>query len=534
MASFEVLWQNACAEEPDPKGAAGHLMAALAGLLDAAQVEHEKLEAGAVFLVDLSFLGVRGMDFNVVMISHPPKTEDDESRQAGQLLEYRMVVKSDGLCFHIVLSDNPPDVGSDALIPSSVRVYGPDLQRLFASPVPASVLLGIIRRQVPLQRLCPFNTTRVARGAMFRGRRDELADLTQDLQTNFVISGARRIGKTSLLTRCYDNLRTRPEYRDRVHLFNCIPWGNVNDCFHRLAHELEPKGELRISYGPRATSHQYLPRNISYLLQSHSRRGARPLLLFFDELDRVVETDARNGWPFFKVLAEAADQQWIRAVFAGYRSMGLLSSGKTVREPALATPAPDSPFFGRLKELELRPLGRQECDTLVAEPFHRMEITVERRDAIQERIWQQTLGHPFFVQLYGEGLFETGSRRTAGAVGLEDVDAIEQGASLNKFVHEYFLENTIQKGQPVATEQLCTLLLADEDDGQTWAEADFLQALAAAKRPAGLLEVHQALSYLRSAGIFAYQNGGYRFALPLLKDVLRRAYPNIQAVLPSV
>ncbi|NIA12597.1 MAG: hypothetical protein GWP08_00860 [Nitrospiraceae bacterium] len=508
MPDFQRLWRAACGEEkPDTCGAAGRLMSAIADLFEAEQIADASVHRAALFLLDLSHLGgFKEMDLNVVMVAHPPENDEEAHEQANLLAQYKSTVESLGFCLYIVLSwdlETPNPFVPPSLHP--VFICGADLERLFSAQVPSSVLFEVIRRQVNLQQVCPFNTTEEARGAMFKGRAHEVERLTSQLDTHFVVNGARRVGKTSLLKKATNVLRIHPEYRGRVRCFTCLTWGTHWDCFDRIAHEVDPKRELRIEKGIR---------NVSYMFERRSARGSKPLLLFFDELDRVVDIDEANDWPFFRVLAEAASARWIRVVFAGYRSMTRLALG-------------DSPFHGSLEPLTLKSLTRGETFSLIAEPFQSIGIPIENEDVVCDRIWQATEGYPFLVQFYGEQLYQLASERSAAGLNLGDVEDIGVSYELTKFLVGHFLENTLDNGVPVASERLCAYLYAQAQTTDPWAEGRFLEACAQAGRPQKLDEIHRAVTNLRNACVLRFQKGGYTFTFPVFREILTDTYPNV-------
>jgi len=525
-AFFSEVWERACAEAaPDPNHAAGDLMKELAELLKVEQIEYAKLPGGALFLLDLSSLGFSQMSLNVMMVSHPPANPDQERDQAELLQQYKNAVRSVGFCFQIVLDDKLPP--PNPFISSSldaVFISGADLRRLFASDVPHGVFFEIIRRQVRLENLCPFDTTHEARGAMFRGRRTELNRLVVNLSTHFVLSGARRIGKTSLLKRAHEALWRQRDFRDRTFYFNCITWGDYLDCAHRLAHQIDPKREVRIDRSPR---------NLAYLLERSSSRGTKPLVLFFDEMDRVVDSDAAKGWPFFSVLAEGAGAHWIRIVFAGYRSMGHLTLGEISGHSPSAS-RPDTPFLGSLEPIALHPLSRGDTTDLLAEPFRSVGIPIRRGDVLLDRIWQGTSGYPFLVQFYGERLFIRATERTPTEVQLEDVEAVENSYELSDFLETHFLENTIDRGRPVASERLCAFLFAHHGVAEGWTEGDFLEYCRESGHELDLKEIHDVLRNLYNAKVLSFCGGRYSFAFPLLRRILRQSFPDLESLLNSL
>ncbi len=358
MRALAQIWQDCCAEHPpNPAGAAGELVAELTARLDAESVEYSQVGSVALFLLDLGILGLRGMDLNVLMVRHPPADEADKIAQNNLLMEYRHAVRSVGYCFVVSLGDTPQssEPTSDTSA-AHIHVCYRDIERIFASGSPAGAMFDIVRRQIPIGELCPFSTSHEARGGLFKGRQRELKRLVTDLESNFVISGSRRIGKTSILRRAYHVLRSRKDIRDRTYYFDCRPWGDQWDCYHRIAHEVAPRSEDRIEKSSR---------NFSYMLERESMDGKRSLLMILDELDGVVDMDEGAGWPFFSALKEAVSQRWIRVIFAGYRSVHrLYESGGSIHAQRTVLGQP-SPFANALENVELMPLNRTEVDSLV-------------------------------------------------------------------------------------------------------------------------------------------------------------------------
>jgi hypothetical protein len=370
-----------------------------------------------------------------------------------------------------------------------------------------------------LQQLCPFNTTREARGAMFRGRKKELDRLMHDRGTNFVVTGARRIGKTSLLRKASDSLRVNREMADRVFYFDCSVWGDFYDCARRLTHALDVRREVRIE-----ESH----RNISYLLERQSHKGKRPLMLFLDECDRLVDYEGQTQWQFLRILHEAASYNYVRLTFAGFRSVASLAQSSE------RVTTYGSPFDRSLERLELSPLTLAEMEGLLCDPFRSVEIGLRDREAIVGRIQKSSAGHPFLVQFYGERLFQRAVERMPQEVTIEDVQSIETGFELSNFLLKHFLNNTMERGEPQLDEQMCALLYAHQPGVERWTEQDFWEACRKYNPKLNLHAIHRALENLFHARVLSYENGRYGFTFPLLRNALRQNYPDIEALLAGM
>lgn len=525
---FHTVWSAALREPAlDPKGALGDLMTLIEECLEVEQIQYNEGPKAISFLFDLSPLGFSGMDYNVLVVSLPPSNEEEARRQAVFLSEQKYAAETLGFAFHLYLSNEP--VPRNPFVQSAVDpvfLCGRDLERLLTDAIPKMALAAIIRQQTPLHRLCPFSTSVEASGAMFRGRSSELRLLVEGLKRCVAIAGARRIGKTSLMKRAYNILRTRlPDGRQRVFYFNALSWSTFWHCCWMLAHKIDPKREPRLDKGEL---------NVWYMLERCSHHGTRPLYLFFDEVDGLIDFDAANGWKFFNLLAAARDAGFIRFVVAGYRSIARLVFGQSgarsgIQQAGTGLPKADTPLLLAMEYLELSPLSRKDADSLLTEPVRGVEMRFENERAVLDRVWKNTIGYPFLVQFFGQRLFKMGSEKNPQQIEIEDVEAVEHSSELREFLETHFIENTLDKGSPAPNERACALLLAHSDN-QSWTEQDFLVNCLGQSVSLGSDEmsaIHRAVKNLHHAQVFSETNGKYSFTFPMMRQVLRESYPNL-------
>lgn len=527
---FSDVWSRAVQEaSPDPQGAVGQLMAYIAEFFGCEQIDNARVRNCASFVFDLTPLGFSGMGWNVLIVSHPPENDDEARWQADFLAEQKQAADSIGFCFHLYLSDDRPR--RNPYVPSSqdaVFFCRHDLEAIFASPIPKMALAAAIRRQTSVSRQCPFNTSQEASGAMFYGRRSELALLVEELKKSVAIHGARRLGKTSLLRQACRILRGRfaTDRSPRAFYFNCVNWSNYAFATSQLAHQIDPKRELRLDKGGK---------NVEYMLERCSRNGTRPLYLFLDEVDKLIDFDALNGWRFFSLLASAKGAGYIRIVLAGYRSISRLVYGQVAPralEPTHARDAATSvetPLLLALEPMRLSPLERRDADALLADPLKFTDVQICQEQQVLDRVWQATIGHPFLTQFIGQQFFRMAVDRNPYAISPDDVTVVEQGADLREFLETHFLESTAHNGTPVPTERACGFIFA-HSDSKEWTEQDFWECcdkhgIPLGRDPAGI--VHRALKNLTDAQILTPSHGRLSFAFPMMRQVLVNAYPDV-------
>jgi hypothetical protein len=465
-------------------------------------VSYQQAPGQAVFLLDLSQLMLRGLDTNVLVVAHPTGNEEEEDSLYASLERHaEAAAAAHCLCFVWLLGDKAPSVaGLRGRLLDVVVLGGTDLSAQLASPAPQEALLRAILGQVKVGRLCPFDTTRPARGAMFVGRSEELRTLVQDRETAFLVSGARRVGKSSLLCRVHEVLRRRYEGEERVFLLPCETWHSFESAARQIAVALESKREERAGLGPQS---------LLTLLRRKSHRGRRPLVLIFDEFDNMAEADSRAGWGLAECLHSAVEGNLVQLIFCGFREVMRLKDSHA------------SPFSEKLRTLRLPALDRDDVKSLFLAPFRRVGVHPRDPDAILRRVFHASAGHPFVVQFYGEAVFGLLARQNANEITPADIDAFERSFEFDDYIVSYFYENTRER------ERVLAFLLALSDQGQGWSEEDFEESLRNIDMNPLYEDIHCACRNLVLVNIFRFDDGRYDFVFPAFRRQIRQRYPHL-------
>lgn len=541
---FEDLWNRAVRESQVgylresrvDREAVDQLMELVADFLDVEQIQNDTAQIASAYLYDMTALGFSGMDWNVFVVSRAPASEEEAASQAKFLYEQKCATDSIGFSFYLYLeSERPPINPFVSVSLQAVFLSRAELETIFSASVPKMALAAIIRQQTPVARLCPFNTSQAASGAMFYGRRKELQILVEDLTKCVAIDGARRVGKTSLIKQAYRMLR--PRYREdkqqQVFYFNCLTFEGYQSACYVLAHKIDPKREQRVDRSVK---------NIEYLLERRSRKGSKPLLLFFDEVDRLIDLDSINNWRFFSLLAAAKDQNHIRFALAGYRSVRRLTLGdRSLRgsqvdwTPSRIQP-PDTPLLLQMASIRLGPLLKSEADRLLSDPLRACDVLLEKEANLQENVWQLTAGYPFFIQFVGQLLYNITVERGDQRLSVADLEIVEQSVELRRFLQTHFLENTLQNGAVVKVERCCAILLAHSDHGD-WTEQDFWERCREHDVPLGpdsIATIHRAVTNLVDSQILATTGARHRFAFPAMRAVLTSCFPKKSVAIRAI
>jgi len=172
-------------------------------------------------------------------------------------------------------------------------------------------------------------------------------------------------------------------------------------------------------------------------------------IFLLDEVDELVAFDARGEAPgrLFKTLRALSHEQIGYFVFSG---------GRTLHE---ALHDPHSPFFNFCDDLLLYPLDRRSVAEIVVGPMRQLSIAMDGEQAIIDRVYAVTSGHPNLVQYLCHCLVDrTAERRITLAM-------VEEVVGSDEFV-QHFVETAWSQATPL--EKLITLLPGEVEFSRAW------------------------------------------------------------------
>jgi len=389
----------------------------------------------------------------------------------------------------------PNDSGPalEAVLPRDTCVslgYAEVLHRILASGKPWSSLKQIIREQVPLRRLNPYQITRPVDGAMFFGRTRILNMLDHDSTDSFAIVGPGRSGKSSLLAQ-YRFLLARA--RD----------SRIPRLFAISFHDLHPLSEqevcrrIAMRIAPSSRAHSAAFRDVSRLFTHVSARVGGPLELLLDEVDEVCKSRA------FELLVDLAKSGLCRIVLAG--------RGTLLREMAVAT----SPLSRRLVLVHLGPLDPKAARALVVSPLSDLGISVTDPRAVLERIFGISGRLPSLLQYLGLQLVEHSIATGNTRIDCEDLEHM-----ISRYESLQVLAGPLLSLENGPARKLALTLLQGEQRSYT------LRELREVASSIGLEmswpEAFDAASHLYMCNILTYCRGRFSAASPALAEYARQ------------
>lgn len=295
---------------------------------------------------------------------------------------------------------------------------------------------GEVKQQAIQQTtISPFVTAGPTTAKMFFGRKKELHMLASPASHgSYALIGGRRIGKSSLL--------------NRLHQVN-LPVAGFRSLYHDFATTQTYADFLQ------ATPHSWwpepppdVPATFADLLRSPPTD--RPLAMLFDEADKLIPKDKEAGWPIFNHLRSLVNTEQARIILSGER---------TLRQ---ALQDAGSPLFNFAKETLIGPMTMATIRQLITQPMEQMEIDLMEREAIVDRIYTFTSGHPNIVQRLCDRLIDHLLEQANRQISLADVEIVIND---QQFQQKDFLSTYWEAASSL--EKIISLLMADDETIRT-------------------------------------------------------------------
>ncbi|MEW8199273.1 MAG: ATP-binding protein [Candidatus Thiodiazotropha endolucinida] len=321
---------------------------------------------------------------------------------------------------------------SDELPPHRFNIFGIEIdeahikRQLSVQPVQPhrSPLVSAVRQSLTAQQwsefwLSPYQKSKPADGWRFFGREKEIRKITQTMD-NFVVVGARRIGKTSLLKEL-TRILTKEGYE--VHNVDTQSSQNEKDLTNKLISELDEKTAVSLKRRQGLLVSSMLESVLKYL----SGRGNVAILI--DEIGNLLQRpNSEEAWKVMGTLRSHAHKGKIKLVCTASQKYLLKQQEEY-----------SGPWVNFATTVVLRGLSREEARDFILKPIRiwRLITEAESRD-IFELIYHNVGSHPLLLTAFCEALFVrvVGNKESIIDVARELLSGNEEG--IRKAVHEVF------------------------------------------------------------------------------------------------
>ena len=371
-----------------------------------------------------------------------------------------------------------------------------DVETIKHSKRPSAILQDCIFQQIPISLLAPYETTAPVTGSRFFGRDPEIARVISNPDTNYLVLGIRRIGKTSLL-REIERLLNQKKDGPYVIYMDCSDLTTTNDFVREVVRKLEER-EL-----PRVDLQKYIFYFPNFLQRMHAKYHKK-LVFILDEIDRLIESQ-RGDWEVFRMLRTASNHGHCRYIVAGFG------------EGQKAAHELDSPFYNFAQLIYLNEFTHQQAKELIVRPLDNLRIRILNPDEIVGRIYEETAGYPNLMQYYCTVLIrrleETGEREIC-ANSL--INVYEDEGFKNQLLTSFF-QNTQNREKAIV---YAILLNGDVNWQRGFSQSHMDASLRRQNVTMLISQLDESCNVLKMGGFLRQKGRDYFFSSPVFVKVL--------------
>jgi hypothetical protein len=385
---------------------------------------------------------------------------------------------------------------------NNMVVIGKDEQdQIQDSRRPTGELIDTVSAQISISLLSPYETTSPVTGSRFFGRELELSRILGNPDTNYLILGIRRIGKTSLLREA-ERILSDNEDQTRVVYLDCSDLMSTNDYIREVVRRLEPH-EL-----PRLELQKYVFYFPNFLERMHLRHKAK-LIFILDEIDNLLISQRGNS-ELFQMLRASSNKGACQYIIAGFR--------EAQREQYLL----DSPMFNFAQPIRLNEFTIQQARDLIITPMENLGVRFRNKEDVVGRIYKETAGHPNLIQYYCMILLRQIDQAGVREITPDNLIGIYTDEGFKGHLLSSFMENTRNREKAVVYAALLG------SPGKNLLRSFSESIIDASLHKSGIamkqLDIEEACNLLILAGILHRKDSDYSFTSPVFANVLQHSH----------
>lgn len=385
---------------------------------------------------------------------------------------------------------------------NNIVVIGNDEQnRILGSRRPTGELIDTIAAQIHISLLSPYETTSPVTGSRFFGRELEISRILGNSDTNHLILGIRRIGKTSLLREVERLLR---DEEDGIHVvyLDCSVLMSTDDYIREVVRHLEPR-EL-----PRLELQKYVFYFPNFLERMHLKHKAR-LIFILDEIDNLLASQ-RGDWELFRMLRASSNKGACQYIMAGFR--------EAQKELYLL----DSPMFNFAQPIRLNEFTMQQARELIVTPMENLGVRFRNKEDVVGRIYGETAGHPNLIQYYCMILLRKLDQAEPRQLTPDNLIDVYKDEAFKGHLLSSFMENTCNREKAVVYAAILGSMgkNSKHNFSQSLIDGSLHKSGIAMKQS----QIEEACNLLILAGTFHRKDKYYSFTSPVFAQVLQQSY----------
>jgi WD40 repeat protein len=374
-----------------------------------------------------------------------------------------------------------------------VALTGGETTRLLIGPTPVENLARVLAKEIDLTRISPYQINNaVERESVFFGRYQQLRHILERDLGNYILLGARQLGKSSLLK----EIERRVRHRGEVAVdYESVLDAPIESVLARLADLSEGASLSDLTAALRVSA------------------AERPRLILLDECDQFVARDAAQNPPF--PVMEA-----MRRLSAGGNCHFVIAGFWQLYEIVHLTYHAPLRNFG--ETLTLGGLEPEAAHSLLREPMAILGVSWQDETDI-ERIADDTGRRPNLLQIAGNELLKTlGDRRV---IEREDVDLVLRSRPIADSLAGW--RTLTDDPRARCLDQIVVWAMLDREAFKL-AEVTRHLATLTGRNAVPVDELQSSLQRLDLAFILGEDEGVYRWRVPLFRTRRKLEAPEEQ------
>lgn len=260
-----------------------------------------------------------------------------------------------------------------------------DLKKILLSGRPQETFRRIILSRLSLQYISPYQTHGPAR-ATFYGRSNIINRIIGSPHTSFAIVGARKIGKSSLLHKIYDNPPPGSTYIFVNLEVAFATVKNYNKFFNILFEKIEERFNKKIKLKKFLFTFDIKLKKLLEIIKELALKGEK-IRFILDEIDGLLELDKKNNYQLMKNLRHMSQKRYCQFIFTGFKE--LYNTQRYF----------ENPMYNFCEEIIMDPLDEEASLDLITKPMESIGIQYYRNED-RRHILEYTARHPNLMQFF--------------------------------------------------------------------------------------------------------------------------------------
>jgi len=377
-----------------------------------------------------------------------------------------------------------------------------EMESIINSRHPLAELRDNLAPQLLFSTLAPYETTAPVSGGRFFGREGEIQRLLQSPETNFLILGIRRIGKTSLMKEVRERMTLEydPDEAKPIIYLDCSDITSTRQFLAEVIQRMDVREHQRLDRQQNLSSYF-----VRFFERMHKRFRRIPVLLL-DEIDQLILQQRGEERELLRVLRNVAMSGHCRYIMAGFRW-----AKQEIRQF-------ESPLLSFAEPIKLGELTLKQAREMIVVPMTNLGVTFESEQQIVGQIYQETAGLPLLLQNYCRVLVERldmlpSNERT---ITLDSLAQVHTDDRVTGFLLESFDESTT----PIEKACVFAIVLMQRGDTRPFTLEDIDAALAKHDINLTLDQLEASCKQLELVGTWYRSGQEMRFIAPVFPTLL--------------